>query len=99
MAAILTATAFVISGNLGIMNGSLMISINNSAVVVLVFMSLACIQVPAGATEPEMSPELRQSYRNLMDLLAPEPVVNKGSDGLLTALTQESQSMVDEGRG
>lgn len=45
-----------------------------------------------------MGPELRESYRELMDLFAPEPVVNTGSDGVLTQLPDENSSLVEAGR-
>lgn len=50
------------------------------------------------ASEPEMGPELRESYRKLMDLLAPEPVINTGSDGVLTLLLEEDARLISEGR-
>ncbi len=56
--------------------------------------ALAAVQ----AAEPEMSPELRQSHRELMELLSPEPVINTGSDGVLTQLTAENSQIISDGR-
>ncbi len=64
---------------------------------------LICLQsslnYPVHATELEMSPELRESHHVLMELLAPEPVVNTGSDGVLTHLQQETPQRISDGRG
>ena len=63
---------------------------------------LICLHASAGfavlAAEPKMNHELRESHRELMELLSPEPVINTGSDGVLTQLTEESPQKIADGR-
>ena len=59
--------------------------------------TLMLIVFSSAASETDMKPELKESHRRLMDKLAPEPVVNKGSDGVLSQLPQETAALIDEG--
>ncbi len=51
----------------------------------------------SSASETEMNPELMESHRQLMDKLASEPVVNKGSDGVLSQLPKQTPATIEAG--
>lgn len=65
--------------------------------IILIFLCTS-LSLSILAAEPRISPELRESHRELMELLAPEPVVNTGSDGVLVQLKEENPQQVRHGQ-
>lgn len=63
----------------------------------LLTIALLMVSYSAGATDKDMHSELRESHRSLMNMLAPEPTVNKGSDDVLSQLSAETTTTVKAG--
>jgi len=70
---------------------------NRKSTIILLTLLLSLYGVVSTASETEMDEELKKSYIDLMDLLALKPVVNTGSDGILSQLPEEDPDMVNAG--
>ena len=60
-----------------------------SLALFLLFFSVAATWAENTGAEVKGEEEFKKSYVNLMDLLALKPVVNTGSDGILSQLPDE----------
>ncbi len=66
--------------------------------LLLSFFGIAATWAENTAAEVKGEEEFKKSYVNLMDLLALKPVVNTGSDGILSQLPEEDADTVSAGQ-